>query len=102
MDNLVAEPSANEDLNAVLVHGLWAAFLECLRKQEIEKYLVTLDNAVRVTGVSAVSKKANITRAGIYKALSPDGHPLFETLVKITYAVLELNEVDMATLGRTR
>jgi len=33
-----------------------------------------------------LSKDTGITRAGLYKALSPDGNPSFETVTKIVGA----------------
>ncbi|HFW4211813.1 TPA: DNA-binding protein [Salmonella enterica subsp. enterica serovar Reading] len=45
-----------------------------------------------VTGRPHISKETGISREGIYKALSGDGDPSFNTLSKITKAMgLELH-----------
>jgi probable addiction module antidote protein len=43
----------------------------------------TLGVVARARGMMKLSKDTGITRAGLYKALSPDGNPSFETVAKI-------------------
>jgi probable addiction module antidote protein len=43
----------------------------------------TLGVVARARGMMKLSKDTGITRAGLYKALSPDGNPSFETVTKI-------------------
>jgi probable addiction module antidote protein len=40
----------------------------------------------RARGMMKLSKDTGITRAGLYKALSPEGNPSFETVMKIVGA----------------
>ena len=43
--------------------------------------------AARAKGMSAVAEKAGVTRASLYKSLSRDGNPRFETISKILEAL---------------
>jgi probable addiction module antidote protein len=46
----------------------------------------SLGVVARARGMMKLSKDTGITRAGLYKALSPDGNPSFETVTKIVAA----------------
>jgi probable addiction module antidote protein len=46
----------------------------------------TLGVVARARGMMKLAKDTGITRAGLYKALSPDGNPSFETVTKIVGA----------------
>jgi probable addiction module antidote protein len=46
-----------------------------------------LANAARARGMSEIAKDAGITRAGLYRALSEDGNPTLETMLKLTRAL---------------
>lgn len=41
----------------------------------------------RAEGMTEVAKKAGLTRASLYKALSADGHPEFATVLKVVQAL---------------
>jgi probable addiction module antidote protein len=41
----------------------------------------------RAQGMSAVAKKAGLTREGLYKSLSAAGKPEFATILKVTHAL---------------
>jgi probable addiction module antidote protein len=43
----------------------------------------TLGVVARARGIKKLAKEAGITRASLYKALSPKGDPSFETVEKI-------------------
>jgi len=43
----------------------------------------TLGVVARARGMMKLAKETGITRAGLYKALSPKGNPSFETVAKI-------------------
>ena len=42
-----------------------------------------LGDIARASGMTALAKKTGITREGLYKALSDDGNPSFETFIKV-------------------
>ena len=46
-----------------------------------------LANAARARGMTEIAKDAGITRAGLYRALSDDGNPTLDTLLKLTKAL---------------
>jgi probable addiction module antidote protein len=48
---------------------------------------LALANIARARNMSALSKKAGISRVGLYKALSPDSRPEYETILKIIKAL---------------
>ncbi|WP_371136116.1 addiction module antidote protein [Devosia sp.] len=41
----------------------------------------------RAEGMTEVAKQAGLSRASLYKALSPDGHPEFATVLKVVHAL---------------
>jgi probable addiction module antidote protein len=41
----------------------------------------------RAEGMAEVARRAGLTRASLYKALSEDGHPEFETVLKVLKAL---------------
>ena len=62
---------------------LKAVFAESVDRQML---IHTLDVVARARGMMRLSKDTGITRAGLYKALSPSGNPSFETVTRIVGA----------------
>jgi probable addiction module antidote protein len=46
-----------------------------------------LGDIARAEGMTEVAKQAGLTRASLYKALSPDGRPVFATVLKVIKAL---------------
>jgi probable addiction module antidote protein len=63
-------------------------YLEAVFEEPMDRKMVihTLGVVARARGMMKLSKETGITRAGLYKALSPDGNPSFETVTKIVGA----------------
>jgi len=65
-----------------------AAYLDAyLEDSSPEEFRNALNTVARSRGVSDLSKRSGITRAGIYKALGNDGNPSFETVREILAAM---------------
>ena len=65
-----------------------AAYLEAyLEDGSPEELRSALDTVARSHGISDLSRRSGITRPGIYKALSQDGNPSFETVRSILGAM---------------
>ncbi len=60
------------------------AYLEDAAPDELRRALATV---ARSHGVSDLSRRSGVTRAGIYKALGEDGNPSFETIRSILGAM---------------
>jgi probable addiction module antidote protein len=60
-------------------------YLEAVFEEPVGRQMLihTLGVVARARGMMKLSKDTGITRAGLYKALSPDGNPSFETVTKI-------------------
>jgi probable addiction module antidote protein len=43
----------------------------------------TLGSLTRAKGMAQIARELGVTREGLYKSLSPDGHPSFETVFKL-------------------
>lgn len=43
-----------------------------------------LGDIARVRGMTALARETGMTREGLYKALSDDGNPSFETLIRVS------------------
>ena len=52
-----------------------------------EEFIHALETAARAKGMTEVAKKAGVTRASLYKSLSANGNPRFETISKIVDAL---------------
>jgi len=63
-------------------------YLEAVFEEPVDRQMLihTLGVVARARGMMKLSKETGITRAGLYKALSPDGNPSFETVTKIVGA----------------
>ncbi len=60
------------------------AYLEDASPEELRH---ALDTVARSHGISDLSKRSGVTRAGIYKALGQGGNPSFETIRSILAAM---------------
>ena len=58
------------------------ASLNCTPKE----FIHALNIAARAKGMTEVAKQVGVTRASLYKSLSADGNPRFETISKIINA----------------
>ena len=70
--------------NAEAIAAYLDAYLEDCSPEELRR---ALDTVARSHGVSDLSKRSGVTRAGIYKALGQDGNPSFETIRSILAAM---------------
>ena len=50
-------------------------------------FIHALGIAARAKGMTKIAKKAGVTRASLYKSLSEEGHPQFETVSKVIDAL---------------
>ena len=56
---------------------------ESLVEGTMSDFIHALNTAARAKGMSEVAKNAGVTRASLYKSLSENGNPRFETIAKI-------------------
>ncbi len=59
----------------------------CLEEFCLDSFLQALRNIARARGMSQLAKDTGLSRSGLYKTLSPDNKPQFETILKITNAL---------------
>ncbi len=50
-------------------------------------FIHALNTAARAMGMTEVANKAGVTRASLYKSLSENGNPRFDTISKVTKAL---------------
>ncbi|MBX9420627.1 addiction module antidote protein [Klebsiella quasipneumoniae] len=63
-------------------------YLNAAIEEDDTKYLFkALGNIARARNISQLSKEVGMSRRGIYKALSGEGNPSFQTVSKITKAL---------------
>lgn len=60
-----------------------------------------LGTVARAQGMTAVAKETGLSRESLYKALSPEGHPEFSTVLKVLNALgVQLHaETKIATVA---
>ena len=46
-----------------------------------------IGTVARAQGMAAIAKQSGLSRENLYRALSPDGHPEFETVIKVLQAL---------------
>jgi len=60
------------------------ACLEVALAETDTKFLFEILGALaRSAGMAKIARELGVTREGLYKSLSPDGHPSFETVIKL-------------------
>ena len=65
-----------------------AAYLEDIFESgDTELIVAAIGDVARARGMSRVAGDANCGRESLYKSLSPDGNPSFETIVKVMSAL---------------
>jgi probable addiction module antidote protein len=50
-------------------------------------FIHALNTAARARGMTEIARQAGVSRASLYKSLSADGNPRFETISKIVEAL---------------
>jgi probable addiction module antidote protein len=65
-----------------------AAYLDAvLEDGDPDLLKAALGDLARAKGMSEIARAAGLSRANLYKALSPDGNPEFATVVKVLRAL---------------
>lgn len=65
-----------------------AEFLtETAEEGDASDFVHALGIAARARGMTEVAKKAGVTRASLYKSLSEDGKPQFDTVFRVCHAL---------------
>jgi probable addiction module antidote protein len=54
-----------------------------LEDGDIKYLLKTMGAIARSEGMAQIARELGVTRMGLYKSLSPDGNPSFETVIKL-------------------
>ena len=74
-----------------------AAFLaETFKDGDAAEIAHALGTVARAKGMTEIAKKAGMSREGLYKALSADGHPEFTTILKVMKAL----DVELAVTAK--
>jgi probable addiction module antidote protein len=58
-----------------------------LEENDPELISAALGDVARAKGMAQIAEKTGLGRTSLYKALSPDGHPEFETVLKVMDAL---------------
>jgi len=65
-----------------------ALYLEAALKEKDPALIsAVLGDIARAKGMAQIAEKTGLGRTSLYKALSPDGHPEFETILKVVDAL---------------
>jgi len=59
----------------------------CQQEGDPKLIAVALGDIARARNMTQLAKEAGMTRAGLYKALSPEGNPSFATVSKVAKAL---------------
>ena len=68
-------------------NDIWEFLAEVLATGTTADFIHALNTAARAKGMTEVAKQAGVTRASLYKSLSADSNPRFETISKIVEAL---------------
>ncbi len=68
-------------------NDIWEFLAEVLATGNTSDFIHALNTAARAKGMTEVALQAGVTRASLYKSLSTDGNPRFETINKIVNAL---------------
>lgn len=65
-----------------------AAYLDaCLEEGDPQLVAAALGDIARARGMVQLAKDTGLSREGLYKALSPDGNPTLDTIMKVAKAL---------------
>ena len=67
-----------------------AAYIEaCLEEapEDAALFAAALGDVARASGMGELAKATGLTREGLYKALSKDGNPRLDTVLKVMHAL---------------
>lgn len=64
-----------------------AYFEACLAEGDTRLVSVALGNIARARGMMKLAQETGLTREGLYKALSAEGNPSLDTVLKVTKAL---------------
>ena len=65
-----------------------AAYLAaCLEDFSLDAFLLALGDVAKARGMTQLARDTGLSRASLYKTLSPGNKPQFDTIVKITNAL---------------
>lgn len=67
-----------------IIHEYLKAALE---EGDSELLVIALGNVAKAQGMSEIARKTNLSRQNLYKALSPDSSPKFDTIKKVIEAL---------------
>ena len=59
----------------------------CLEDFSLDAFLLALGDIAKARGMTQLAKDTGLSRASLYKTLSPGNKPQFDTIVKITNAL---------------
>ncbi len=76
-DYLDDEEMVQEYLNAILEEG------------DAQEIIVALGHIAKAIGMTKIAEKTGLSRPSLYKALSPESKPQFETILKVLRAIGE-------------
>ena len=79
------EPADNLKTEADIQAYLIACFEEA--PDDAAYIAAALGDVARARGMTKLAKRTGLTRMGLYKALSKDGNPSFDTVLKVLHAL---------------
>jgi probable addiction module antidote protein len=79
------DPADNLKCEADIQAYLIACFEEA--PEDAAYIAAALGDVARTRGMTKLAKHAGLTRMGLYKALSKDGNPSLDTVIKVLHAV---------------
>ena len=67
-----------------MIHEYLKASIE---EGDPQALIIALGNVARAVGMSEIARKTNLSRQNLYKALSPNSSPKFDTIKKVIDAL---------------
>jgi probable addiction module antidote protein len=77
--DIVAELDGEEDIEEY--------FRQVMADGDCDEIIDALGVIARARGMTKLAEESGLGRASLYKALSPNAHPRFETILKLTRAL---------------
>ncbi|MDR1163994.1 MAG: putative addiction module antidote protein [Candidatus Accumulibacter sp.] len=62
-------------------------FSQVMADGEADEIIRALSHIARARGMTKLAEESGLGRVSLYKALSPNAHPRFETILKVTRAL---------------
>lgn len=92
METKIWDPAEHLDNDEAIAEYITAA----LEERDAKLVAAALGDVARARGMTEIARETGLAREALYRSLSPDGNPSFDTVIRVAHAL----GVDLVAQGR--